>query len=38
MQKIDKDYTKILTTNYKKWVDALEAMGKKHPLSKTYLG
>lgn len=36
MQKIDKDYTKILTINYKKWVDALEAMGKKHPLSKTY--
>ena len=36
MRKIDKDYSDILSTKYKSWVDTLEANGTKHPLSRTY--
>ncbi len=36
MQKKDKNYDEILSTNYKTWVDNLEKNEKKHPESRTY--
>jgi hypothetical protein len=36
MRKIDKNYETLLSSQYKTWLDNLEAKELKHPLSRTY--
>lgn len=36
MQKIDKDYSKLLSAKYKEWVEKLDSESKIHPKSSSY--